>query len=487
MKKQCSIAFALIGLLVGNFLSAQTQITFYTNYGDFVAEMSDSLSPITSGNFIDLVESGFYDGLTFHRVIDDFVIQGGDPTGTGNGDAGYVIEDEFDDALRNVQGTLSMANEGPDTGSSQFFINLVDNDFLDFDQSPLSSAHPVFGSVIANFEVVQLIGEVNTDSEDGPIEPVIMDSLRVTTEIGFEHEIDAGIVEIRGLRHPLCDGLKAELVLKNLGRTELTEVVINYQVNGGNPQFLYFEGSLNPGQSVIYEIESSFLLPGINDVNAYTTFDNGQVDENPDNDGAAGEFLYAPDYHSLEFSFTADSNAPKETTWALSDSEGTVLREGGNYSLTGLGTEETWCLEPGCYSLKIQDAGFNGMDNGAMLLSREIEGETVILAELTSVDFGSQERFDFCTDGFPILVESQTNRSFEIVSSPVSETLILKQLPSTPKSIELLDTKGAAHQIPVANLSSDLRLDVSGFAPGLYWLRIKSDFGTATRSFVIAR
>jgi peptidylprolyl isomerase len=99
--------------------------------------------PITSGNFIKLVKSGFYDGVIFHRVIDGFMIQGGDPKGNGMGGPGYTIKDEFTHAggNRNDRGTISMANAGPNTGGSQFFINLVNNNFLD-------TKHPAFGKVI---------------------------------------------------------------------------------------------------------------------------------------------------------------------------------------------------------------------------------------------------------------------------------------------------------------------------------------------------
>lgn len=158
---------------------AQTQIKFYTTMGDFVVEMTDSLTPITSGNFINLTLQEYYDGVIFHRVMDDFVVQGGDPTGTGYGGPGYTIPDEFDSTLSNIQGTISMANAGPNTGGSQFFFNLVDNTFLDFDKAPLSSAHPVFGWVVSGWQVVEDIGEVPVDGNNKPLTDVVMDSLRI--------------------------------------------------------------------------------------------------------------------------------------------------------------------------------------------------------------------------------------------------------------------------------------------------------------------
>lgn len=173
MKKIFVFCLAIICVLISEFCYAQTQVTFYTNKGTFVVELNDTLTPITSGNFKSLVNSKFYDGVIFHRVIDNFMIQGGDPTGTGSGGPGYTIADEFDSSLSNVQKTISMANSGPNTGGSQFFINLVNNTYLNF-------AHAVFGKVILNFSVVQDIGNVPTDNNDRPISNVIMDSLRVT-------------------------------------------------------------------------------------------------------------------------------------------------------------------------------------------------------------------------------------------------------------------------------------------------------------------
>jgi peptidylprolyl isomerase len=121
----------------------------------------DPEMPITAGNFETLAKKGFYDGVIFHRVIDGFMIQGGDPEGTGCGGPGYVIKDEFTDHNRNDRGTLSMANAGPDTGGSQFFINLVNNNFLD-------SKHPVFGKVAEGMDVVDRIAKLETDYSDRP-------------------------------------------------------------------------------------------------------------------------------------------------------------------------------------------------------------------------------------------------------------------------------------------------------------------------------
>jgi peptidylprolyl isomerase len=118
--------------------------------------------PTTAGNFESLVKKGYYDGVIFHRVINGFMIQGGDPTGTGRGGPGYVIKDEFTKSNRNNRGTISMANAGPNTGGSQFFINLVNNNFLD-------TKHPVFGTVVEGMDVVDKIAQVKTDANDRPV------------------------------------------------------------------------------------------------------------------------------------------------------------------------------------------------------------------------------------------------------------------------------------------------------------------------------
>lgn len=190
MKNVTLILLLFISALAVN---AQTQIRFYTTMGEFIVEMSDSLTPITSGNFIDLTEEGYYDGIIFHRVIDDFMVQGGDPTGTGSGGPGYTIEDEFDSTgtLSNIQRTISMANTGqPNSGGSQFFINLVNNTYLDFDQAPLTSKHPVFGMVIEGFNIVEDIGNVSVNAQNRPITPVVMDSLRVIIENNDTNTVD---------------------------------------------------------------------------------------------------------------------------------------------------------------------------------------------------------------------------------------------------------------------------------------------------------
>ncbi|MFC1685527.1 peptidylprolyl isomerase [Nanoarchaeota archaeon] len=139
------------------------KVKLETSLGVVVIELHEFM-PITSGNFKKLVSEGFYDGIIFHRVIDGFMIQGGDPKGDGTGGPGYKIEDEFSDHNLNERGTISMANAGPNTGGSQFFINLIDNNFLD-------SKHPVFGRVVEGMDVIDKIAKVET-SNDRPLEDV---------------------------------------------------------------------------------------------------------------------------------------------------------------------------------------------------------------------------------------------------------------------------------------------------------------------------
>lgn len=172
------LIFAVGAGITGNVINSQenTRILLETTEGNIVIELYSSESPITAGNFEKLVREGFYDGVIFHRVIDLFMIQSGDPTGTGRGGPGYTIEDEFIPGLSNVRGTISMANTGaPNSGGSQFFINLVDNTGLDFDKAPLASKHPVFGEVVEGMDVVDKIGSVPVDVETNrPLEDVVI-------------------------------------------------------------------------------------------------------------------------------------------------------------------------------------------------------------------------------------------------------------------------------------------------------------------------
>ncbi len=160
-----------------------------TNEGTFKLELFEDTMPITAGNFIKLAEEGFYNGVQFHRVIPGFMIQGGDPiTKTkeylryGTGGPGYAIPDEHivGEYLTNVRGTISMANSGPNSGGSQFFINVADNTNLDFDKQPLSSQHPVFGRIVGGMDIIDAISLAPTNERDLPVEPIVIESITIT-------------------------------------------------------------------------------------------------------------------------------------------------------------------------------------------------------------------------------------------------------------------------------------------------------------------
>lgn len=164
--------FALIGLLALAMASSasdspvgSTKVLMQTSMGNITIQLYDDM-PITAGNFQSLVEKGFYNGLTFHRVINGFMIQGGDPSGDGSGGPGYAIKDELPNKNRNVRGALAMANAGPNTGGSQFFINQVDN------SQDLDANYPVFGQVVSGMDVVDKIARVKTNAQDKPLTPV---------------------------------------------------------------------------------------------------------------------------------------------------------------------------------------------------------------------------------------------------------------------------------------------------------------------------
>ena len=162
-------------------------IILKTNKGDITLELTLDKTPKTAGNFLKLAREGFFDGTKFHRIIAGFVIQGGDPNSKGDdkvsygrGGPGYTIEDEFVSELSNVRGTISMANTGqPNSGGSQFFINLMDNVGLDFDKPPEISRHPVFGKVISGMKVVNEIAKVEVDQMGVPVEAVVIESVIV--------------------------------------------------------------------------------------------------------------------------------------------------------------------------------------------------------------------------------------------------------------------------------------------------------------------
>jgi peptidyl-prolyl cis-trans isomerase B (cyclophilin B) len=146
--------------------------TLHTNRGAIALELYDGDAPKTVGNFLDLARKGFYDGVVFHRVIPDFMIQGGDPTGTGSGGPGYSFEDE-QSGHPVVRGALAMANAGPNTNGSQFFI-------VTADACPwLDGKHTVFGRVTEGMDVVDAISALETDARDRPREDVVIERIEL--------------------------------------------------------------------------------------------------------------------------------------------------------------------------------------------------------------------------------------------------------------------------------------------------------------------
>ena len=150
-----------------------TNTTLHTNHGAIEIQLFDADAPKTVENFLKLARDGFYDGVTFHRVIPDFMIQGGDPTGTGTGGPGYSFEDEFNQH-KVERGALAMANAGPNTNGSQFFV-------VTTEAAPwLDGKHTVFGRVAGGMNVVDEISEVETDANDKPSEPVVIERVDVS-------------------------------------------------------------------------------------------------------------------------------------------------------------------------------------------------------------------------------------------------------------------------------------------------------------------
>ncbi len=150
-----------------NEKTTNTKVLLETSMGNITIKLFEDKAPITTANFKKLVQQGFYDGTIFHRIIAGFMIQGGDPAGTGTGGPGYTIKDEFVPELKHSKaGILSMANTGqPNTGGSQFFITLAPTPWLD-------GKHSVFGEAIEGIDVLEAIGKVQTDSNDKPLKEI---------------------------------------------------------------------------------------------------------------------------------------------------------------------------------------------------------------------------------------------------------------------------------------------------------------------------
>lgn len=215
---------------------AQTQIDFYTTMGDFRVEVREDLMPITAGNFIDLVNAEFYDGVIFHRVIENFVVQGGDPTGTGSGGPGYTIMDEYHpDMNHDSTGVIAMAKtSAPNSAGSQFYFTLAPQPHLD-------GIYAVFGTCIQNVQVIENMGMVAVDNDDRPIVDVVMDSVRVVMNSTGIQDI-VGLVKVEAYPNPFSGSVHINYEVKTTG-----DVALNiYDLQGRLVRTL-FEGKDTSG------------------------------------------------------------------------------------------------------------------------------------------------------------------------------------------------------------------------------------------------
>jgi peptidyl-prolyl cis-trans isomerase A (cyclophilin A) len=179
---------------VGQKGESKMYAVFHTNKGKFKALLHDKMAPKTVANFVGLAEGTkeftdpktgakvkrpYYDGLTFHRIIENFMIQGGDPVGNGTGGPGYKFDDEFHPELvHDKKGVLSMANAGPNTNGSQFFITVAVTPHLDAQRS-MKRGYSIFGQIVEGYDVVEAISQVDTDRADKPIQPVVINKLEI--------------------------------------------------------------------------------------------------------------------------------------------------------------------------------------------------------------------------------------------------------------------------------------------------------------------
>jgi len=169
-------------LQAGAVKDDETVAIIHTNYGDITLRFFPEAAPKTVENFVGLAKKDYYDGVIFHRIIDGFMIQGGDPTGTGRGGESFFgknFADEFSDTAKNNIGSISMANAGPGTNGSQFFINTANNNFLD-------NKHSVFGEVISGMNIVNAISKVDTNGADKPLKDVVMKDVEILTFADFK-------------------------------------------------------------------------------------------------------------------------------------------------------------------------------------------------------------------------------------------------------------------------------------------------------------
>lgn len=290
---------ALLGLLIYSCSSQYPDLEdglyaeFETSEGDFVTELNFKEVPMTVGNFVALAEGNhpkvdeqyqnkkYYDSIVFHRIIDGFMIQGGDPDGTGQGGPGYSFPDEFTPKLGHEKGVLSMANAGPDTNGSQFFITLAPTPHLDL-------KHSVFGKLVVGEAVVDSIGKVETKKPgDRPVEDVVIETINILRKGGDAKDFDA----VEAFKKGLKQAEEAEKEAQALREKQLKEASegfdetdsgLRYNISTENPTgtspaagdmvkvhysgYLLdgtkFDSSLDRGQPIEFAVGTGRVIPG---------------------------------------------------------------------------------------------------------------------------------------------------------------------------------------------------------------------------------
>lgn len=289
---------ALLGLLIYSCSAKYPDLKdglyaeFVTSEGEFVTELYYQKAPMTVGNFVALAEGNhpkvdeeykgekFYDSIIFHRIIDGFMIQGGDPTGTGQGGPGYKFPDEFNPELTHEKGVLSMANAGPGTNGSQFFITLVPTPHLD-------GKHSVFGKLVEGEAVVDSIGKVETTPRDKPVKDVVIETVNILRKGSDAKAFDAVEAFKNGVE--LAEEAKAEAMALRAQQLEeasegfeVTDSGLRYVITEENPSgtspeagdmvkvhytgYLLdgtkFDSSLDRGEPIEFPVGTGRVIPG---------------------------------------------------------------------------------------------------------------------------------------------------------------------------------------------------------------------------------
>ena len=269
--------------------------TMKTTNGTFVIKLFTDAVPKTALNFIGLAQQGYYDGIIFHRIIPGFMIQGGDPEGTGRGGTSYYganFEDEFHPELKNIPGSLSMANAGPNTNGSQFFINQVDNSFL-------NNKHSVFGQVVEGNDNIDKIAKVKTGSGDKPVKDVKIISIKIGEYTGAkiaDTTIDVE-AELKKSESKQVEANKAKQEA-NKDRAVKAEDTIAVHYTGTHENGEKFDSSHDRGTPLEFSVWSGQMIPGfdaavvgmkvwdkksitLSPEEAYGTYDETRVQELP--------------------------------------------------------------------------------------------------------------------------------------------------------------------------------------------------------------